>query len=279
MGEINMALRETHIIGRETREAIVSARMCPALAAHGISLAGLTEADAEFRFARVRPAMGQILVCVAGEGRVWLEGAWELCGPGWAYVTPPGVAHAYHALRGTPWRLAWVNFEAAAPLGMSGADAKPTLRAADPRPLVGALEGLYQECLGAAEPPVLRLWADLLHACALRLLSRAGVTSEPRLRRLWEAVDGDLAYPWDLETLAARAGVSGEHLRRLCRSHLGVSPMRHVRRLRMRRAAALLEATGCTVQAVAAQVGYENAFAFSTAFKRDVGLTPSQSRR
>lgn len=277
MGKNNNDIRETHIIGRETRETIVSPRMCPALMADGISLAGLTDADREFFFARPYPASAQILVCVAGQGYVLLDGAWVACLPGSVYLTPPGAAHAYRSLPGMPWRVAWVQYQPSGPRGPWSEILAPTLRAMDPRPLASAIEGLYRECMGAAEPALMRGWAGLLHAYAARMLDP--VPLEPRLRRLWERVDRDLAFPWNVGSLAALADMSDEHLRRLCHQQLGTSPMRYVRHLRMRRADVLLESTGCTVADVAGLVGYENPFAFSTAFTRDLGRPPSQNRK
>ena len=55
--------------------------------------------------------------------------------------------------------------------------------------------------------------------------------------------------------------------------------MRHITFLRMRQAGALLSSEAYTVEAVAQQVGYDNPFSFSTAFKRETGLSPSQYRR
>jgi len=50
--------------------------------------------------------------------------------------------------------------------------------------------------------------------------------------------------------------------------------MRHLTCLRMRHAVSLLSA-GAKVGAAAHALGYENAYAFSTAFKRHMGRTPS----
>ena len=49
-------------------------------------------------------------------------------------------------------------------------------------------------------------------------------------------------------------------------------------RLRMARARALLISTNLPVYQTAALVGYENPFAFSTAFKRHTGQTPREFR-
>ena len=55
--------------------------------------------------------------------------------------------------------------------------------------------------------------------------------------------------------------------------------MSHVTALRMRQAMALLASKSYTVETVAQQVGYENPFAFSAAFKRHQGISPSEYRQ
>jgi AraC-like DNA-binding protein len=54
--------------------------------------------------------------------------------------------------------------------------------------------------------------------------------------------------------------------------------MRQLAILRMRRAGMLLESTDQKIGAIARAVGYDNAFAFSTAFKRYAGASPAQYR-
>ena len=88
----------------------------------------------------------------------------------------------------------------------------------------------------------------------------------------------NLAHPWTLAQLADSAAMSAEHLRRLCRRQTGRGPMHQVTFLRMRRAATLLESTRHKVRAIARTVGYDNPFAFSTAFKRHLGASPAAYR-
>ena len=78
--------------------------------------------------------------------------------------------------------------------------------------------------------------------------------------------------------MARRAHCSGEHLRRLCRKQLGRSPMQHVTYLRFRHAANLLTETDLKLEAIAAEIGYANAFVFSNSFKKWTGRRPSDYR-
>ena len=270
---INTDLRETHTLGAQTREWLVSAALCPALAPHGILLAGVTDAGPGFHFARPVPRWGQLLVCTAGGGWVWLDNQWTRCEAGTAYATPPGVFHAYQADSDTRWELCWVQ----SPDDWLRRADVPALLSVDAGPLTAALAGLRREATETADPALLPPWAFLVAAYSRRMVRpEAG---DPRLRRLWEEVGSDLARPWTVEALAVSVGVSGEHLRRLCRRRGGRSPMNHVTALRMHQAMSLLASESYTIEAVAQQVGYDSPFAFSAAFKRHQGISPSEYRQ
>lgn len=276
MAAIHHDLREIHSVGTDTREQVVTRAACPMLADHGIFLAGTSSARLGFRFVRLDPQVAQVLVCVAGRGRVLVDGQWRPCEAGQAYVTPAGVKHAYEAERLGHWDVCWVIFSPPEQSPVAHV-AAPTLVATDPEPMCAAVTQLYREAVGAADASLMRQWVALVHTCAARIAQRSG--EGQRLWRLWQAVDADLARPWTLRDMAKIARVSEEHLRRLCIAYVGRPPMRQVAHLRMHRAAALLSATPWSVEAIARSVGYDNAFAFSTAFKRVLGATPTAYRR
>lgn len=277
----NPNLRERHIIGSETQERMVSAQICPGLARHGIYLTGISHAGPSFFFARTAPVLCQILVCLSGSGLLYSGGEWIRCEPGAAYLTPTGKPHAYRcAPDAGVWEIAWViyapgNDDRADPLSHLEA---PLLTETNPEPLASVIRGLYDEAMnGAGNSVILEEWASLLDAQARRIAQPSGMDS--RLRRLWANVASDPAGLWTVDTLAEKAAMSGEQLRRLCWRDLRRSPMRQVAFLRMRHAASLLASDFYTVETVARKVGYDNPFAFSTAFKRVMGVSPSGYRR
>jgi AraC-like DNA-binding protein len=67
-----------------------------------------------------------------------------------------------------------------------------------------------------------------------------------------------------------------KQLQRLCQRELGRSPRQQLIWLRMRRAAELLMVHDAKIKSIAAQVGYENPFVFSSTFKRVMGWSPSE---
>ena len=125
---------------------------------------------------------------------------------------------------------------------------------------------------------VIQNWIDLIITFSWRI-AHPQMHHYSRLRPLWSLVLNDLAHDWNLTQLAERAGFSDETLRRLCQAETRRSPMEQVTFLRMRYAASLLISGPLSVEAVAARVGYQNAFAFSTAFKRIFGVPPSAYAR
>lgn len=85
--------------------------------------------------------------------------------------------------------------------------------------------------------------------------------------------------PWTVELLARRVNVSRAALAARFRETVGEPPMSYLTRWRMTLAGDLLRARdGGTVSQIARTVGYTNAYSFSTAFKRRLGVTPTEYR-
>jgi len=145
------------------------------------------------------------------------------------------------------------------------------------RQLWHAVEGA---CDSAAQPGPLNqteLWVRVIHHTVTRSLSASLHGASP-LERLWAAVNADLARGWTLEEIARIAGMSKENLRRICLRDAGASPMRQLTKLRIVRASELLAFTSDKLSSIAERIGYSDPFAFSVAFKRETGLSPSDYR-
>jgi AraC-like DNA-binding protein len=96
--------------------------------------------------------------------------------------------------------------------------------------------------------------------------------------RALRLLHGDPARPWTVGSLADAVGVSRAALARRFTELVGVPPMAYLTDWRLTLAADLLREPSTTVAAVAHQVGYSTAFALSTAFKRERGISPSEHR-
>jgi AraC-like DNA-binding protein len=85
--------------------------------------------------------------------------------------------------------------------------------------------------------------------------------------------------PWTVASLAASAGSSRAGLARRFTQLVGQTPVSYLTSWRLSHAADLLTTTDATLEAIARQVGYSSAFAFSAAFKRARGVSPSHYRQ
>lgn len=84
---------------------------------------------------------------------------------------------------------------------------------------------------------------------------------------------------WNVADLAAAANMSRSSFAQRFTDGVGVSPLAYLSALRMRAASRLLRSTTRTVSSVAAEIGYSSEGAFTNAFKRFSGLTPSAYRQ
>jgi len=272
---MHLMLSETHILGRRTRERIVLREACPALWNHRITMCGLTEAIVPYRMERPQMGFSEMLVCLGGEGRVLAGAGWKTLAPGEAYLSVAGQDQRFYAPAGKRWKFVWVHLRQDEATTYIPARTPRVVRA-DGAAFAQAVEALHREVLGPNDPGVTAHLAALL-ALYVRRIGRGSVGDE-RLWRAWKAVDAEPDRAWSLESLAAIACISPEHLRRQCRRELGKSPMAHVTDMRMQRAAVLLKLDSAKVEAISAKVGYGSLYAFSVAFKRWAGTPPSAYR-
>jgi AraC-like DNA-binding protein len=263
-----------HRIGENTSEIIVNAEDCAALRHHGIVVAGVSDAAAPYSMSRLPAWHTEVLACFAGRGLQWVGERWVPQTPGMVCVAPDGAAQAFHAVRTQRWGFAWVQYHPGKlPLGSR----EVSLCTADPEPIRASIALLHRELEGSADPAILQQLADLLQMLVLRILGRH--EHDPRVTRVLDRVAADLSYPWTLRDLAETARVSPEQLRRLFHRYLGRSPLHRVLELRLARASELLRTTDEKVEAIAHAVGYRSVYAFSSAFGRELGCSPSSFRR
>jgi AraC-like DNA-binding protein len=283
-----MALIETHILGTRTHQQIVRAHrndtrewlrdapVCQALALHRIAHVGVADAAMPYRIVRMKQSGTYFMACFEGKGRMLVDGRWHAFGAGMACLLPPHMLNAFECVKGRPWRFAWVRYEAVPETRPISRASSPVIAKYHAEPLRYAVLGLHAETTGGAAPAALHHWVELIQQCVLRFAHPWDM--DQRLAAMLERVAKHPGKPWTLEQMALDCHLSKEHLRRLCLKQLGRSPMRQLTHLRMRLAADLLAQTEEKIETISRRCGYQNAFVFSTTFKRWIGWRPSEHR-
>jgi len=168
-------------------------------------------------------------------------------------------------------------------------DSRPRLKAfpsslSSPDPLVAATLLSLSRAVREGVPD---LYAEsAAHFLARHLLTRHGIDAggspqrgeRARLGRVEDYLRAHLSGPVSLGDLALVAGCSTFQLIRFCKSHWGETPFRRLTRLRMERARELLRHSDASIIAISLECGYGNAAHFATAFRRCVGMSPSDYR-
>lgn len=115
------------------------------------------------------------------------------------------------------------------------------------------------------------------------LLHREAPGTAPRtIRRAADLIEAHAAEPLCVDDIAEAVGLSARALQQGFRSHLGTTPMRHLRDVRLRRAHEDLmaaDSASATVTEVALRWGFVHASRFSMHYRERFGESPSVTLR
>ncbi len=236
-------------------------------------------------------------VVAAGSCRLEIEGQspWELS-QGDLVLLPRGDAHT---LRGTATQLVGGYFKFDSPFSVPVLHALGSaivLRADDAghqegiKPLLSLFcrerrsgePGSRAAMSGLLKLLFIQILRDVLtrgrdeKACAANPLV---LLFDPSLRKAAEAIHFEYHRPWTIADLADLAGMSRTTFAVRFQELTGTSPLAYLTQVRMLDAIDRLESTSQTLEAIAQQVGYGSEAAFSTAFKRELGVSPGSYRK
>lgn len=151
------------------------------------------------------------------------------------------------------------------------------------------LEGLRNGGVDYITKPCMH--AELLARVRIHLLAgkRAAVSDavpmpllsdgEVMLKAALRLISDQLSDPPSLVELAAKVGTHDKKLSSIFRQHLGMTVYAWIREERMRVSREWLAETHMSIEDIASQVGFHSAANFATAFRRRLGVTPSQYRQ
>lgn len=142
--------------------------------------------------------------------------------------------------------------------------------------LLDEAEGEMHACRPGHEVQVVALFLQVITFLS-RQYSAADIPPSRSLLRLDDvltAIERDYARPWSLGELAEMAHLSENQLIRVFKAATGCTPVEHVIRLRVGKAAELLGSGCLSVTEVAMHVGFGDASYFSRQFQRHMGMSP-----
>ena len=133
---------------------------------------------------------------------------------------------------------------------------------------------------------------EAMHIAKLFLIDWHDVGQLPyaALARNRQVSDADIAHcqswiaehyeqPSPVASMIQLSGMSERTFVRRFKQATGMSPIEYVHTLRLEEAKQLLESDDVPVEAIAQEVGYEDAAFFGRLFRRKVGITPTQYRK
>jgi AraC-like DNA-binding protein len=229
-----------------------------------------------------------LVVNLEGTVVLWLDGLRLTLAPGQALLVFPFQLHRYEP-PASP-RLTWLfaTFE------LPGADALQPLRnlpvdiPAALGPWLGELLAEYRRSRRDQAPAdevaallaygLLRLARTCRRASPESRANRPPLPAHQLVQRACRLILSRLDKPLHAGRLAAELAVSAGHLRNCFHRVIGMRLTAYIRRARIYAACSLLSRTESNITDIAGRCGFGSVYAFSRAFRREVGQAPTQYR-
>lgn len=229
-----------------------------------------------------------LIYCLRGSGFVELRNERLKVQAGEVLVLPPGEPHRYGADEFTPWTIYWCHTsgtEVATYQRLLGMDENRFVffLGDDPGAIVLFDEAIQTLLCGYGQP---HLTAASL--CIGHLFGRMIESSKDRHRRIRDMQERieqvvtilrqRLAGTVRLPELAKIANLSTSHFSAVFKRKMGYPPLEYFLRLKMQRAADLLDSTQSPVKSIAVGLGFDDPLYFTRRFTAIHGCSPTQYR-
>ena len=280
---MQLSFRDIVDIGPKCFERFIDSSNAPEISDLEIELAGCSNLSGDYTVGRVSPPNHTLFYSIHGQGKFRVPSGEMQLDEGQLIILPAGQSFEV-TIVSEQWDIIWVNLADSERWKSFSKSEAAVLDNAKLEGLHHAMELLYLERDVDSREAAMQLVSRYLYRIIDAPLSDVHTHDEKerrqvsRLHSLFSAVEKQLQFDWDMESLSEKAHYSAPHLHRLCLQVFGRSPKQHVIYLRMTRAKSLLQSTQWPVSYIASYVGYANVFTFSKRFKKSTGLPPSAYR-
>lgn len=225
-----------------------------------------------------------LIYCIKGEGWCMFNNEKYKLTSSQLIVLPPNVPHVYYADKQNPWTIYWIHFsgenaleiirhllkgDSFKPVNVSGNEERNSL-----------FDKLFSLAEVASNPQNL---IDISICLPYYLTTFTQPLLQPKvsLSGNYDPVNksiafmkGNLKASLSLRVLAAHINLSKSHFSTLFKQKTNHSPISYFIFLKMQFACQMLKNTELTIKEIGQEVGYNDAFHFSRAFKIVIGTSP-----
>ena len=244
-----------------------------------IQMAGFDRCQPQYRLERKNSPLSVIGLTLSGSGIIHQYGQQVRAVPGSLFIVTIGDSHEYYPEN--DWEFCWINLagghwrELMVLYGLHGQTLFPQFALGEE--FVALIRRITEK---EAAPDDWQLEMQTFLYRTLLHLYRTQCTEPPRT--LAAQVRSEFEHCADIGLTQAeicrRIGITPRHAQRLFRQSYGIIIHQYLAQKKLQKAQALLIGTDHSIAQIAAETGFENEKYFSTFFRRQTGVTPSQYR-
>ncbi|WP_162890933.1 AraC family transcriptional regulator [Suicoccus acidiformans] len=207
---------------------------------------------------------------------------------GQGFMFEPGIISSYRSDYNDPWEYYWVEFNGIKSenyLNRIGLDHQNQVYTIKNMDEIDIIVYFYQQLLNAEETDdiyILSILYGLFHA--LFEYSDALPKCEENMTRNFyvkeaiKFISRNFTNSITIEDVANHCNINRTYLTKLFNEELNLTPSHFLIKTRLSRGCDLLTSTNKSIAEIADDIGYSNQFIFSTAFKKEYGIPPTEWR-
>ncbi len=242
---------------------------------------------------RERPAGAPehiLIYCAKGRGFCEIDGDRHSVSDNQAIIIPKQRPHVYGAANDDPWSIHWVHFVGTSGDYYVGQLQKGAYALSIDVAVKASLEALFCACRDAFVAsfllPRMIYASQTLHHLLGHLFFNNRAFSPLLGSSRFRSIDNTLSFLHQnmseqlrLADMVQHSGLSKSHFIRLFKEQTGHSPMDYFIQLKMQHACMLLAFREDSIAQIATELGYRDPFYFSRAFRKVIGIAPTDYRR